>query len=79
MHVYVSVISDMYGSKQGRLDAVPMNDIGPGYAPIDEQRNQRNKPPAGAVPLFPNMSPVCTFDLKVSSDLMLIENNNNLI
>lgn len=48
---------DMYGSKQGRLDAVPMNDIGPGYAPIDEQRNPRNKPPAGAVPLFPNMMP----------------------
>jgi hypothetical protein len=35
-----------------------MNDIGPGYAPIDEQRNPRNKPPAGAVPLFPNMMPV---------------------
>ncbi|XP_045175328.2 splicing regulator ARVCF-like isoform X4 [Mercenaria mercenaria] len=47
----------MYGSQQGRLDAVPMNDIGPGYAPIDEQRNPRNKPPAGAVPLFPNMMP----------------------
>jgi len=49
---------DMYGgSNPGRLDAVPLNDIGPGYAPIDEQRNQRNKPPAGAVPLFPNMAP----------------------
>ena len=53
----------MYGSKQGRLDSVPMNDIGPGYAPIDEQRNVRNKPPAGAVPLFPNMMPV-SYNLK---------------
>lgn len=52
----------MYGSKQGRLDAVPLNDIGPGYAPIDEPTRQpRNKIPAGAVPLFPNMMPVSCY------------------
>ena len=56
----------MYGSKQGRLDEVPMNDIGPGYAPIDEQRNHRNKPPVGGVALFPNLPPVSIEDLERS-------------
>ena len=50
------MISDQYihGSR-GRVDEVPMHDIGPGYAPID-QRNQRNKPPTGGVPIFPHVS-----------------------
>lgn len=35
-----------------------MTDLGPGYAPIEEQHNRRNKPPIGGVPLFPNLQPV---------------------
>lgn len=42
----------IHGSR-GRVDEVPMHDIGPGYAPID-QRNQRNKPPTGGIPIFPH-------------------------
>lgn len=48
---------DRYGSRQGRMNEISMTDLGPGYAPIDEQRNHRNKPPAGGVALFPNMQP----------------------
>lgn len=36
------------------MDDIPLSDLGPGYAPIDDQHNRRNKPPVGGVPLFPN-------------------------
>lgn len=36
-----------------------MQDMGPGYAPIDDDRPRRTKPPVGGVPLFPNLQPVC--------------------
>ena len=49
-------ITDQYthGSRN-RVDEIPMHDIAPGYAPID-QRNQRNKPPPGGVAIFPHVS-----------------------
>ncbi|KAH9491479.1 Catenin delta-2 [Bulinus truncatus] len=39
------------------LQDMPPNDISPGYAPLDEPRPHRNKPPVGGVPLFPNLAP----------------------
>ena len=50
------LFSDHYthGSRS-RVDDIPMHDIAPGYAPID-QRNQRNKPPVGGVAIFPHVS-----------------------
>lgn len=48
-----------HGSRQRGMDEIPMTDLGPGpgYAPIEEQHNRRNKPPVGGVPLFPNLQP----------------------
>lgn len=37
-------------------DSIPLNDMGPGYAPLDEPRP--HKKPVGGVPLFPNLPPV---------------------
>ncbi|GFO33524.1 catenin delta-2-like protein [Plakobranchus ocellatus] len=36
---------------------IPLNDMSSGYAPLDEPRPHRTKPPVGGVPLFPNLSP----------------------
>ena len=42
-----------------RQEDVMMNDLAPGYAPLDEPRpHHNNKPPIGGVPLFPNLPPV---------------------
>ncbi|CAL1535445.1 unnamed protein product [Lymnaea stagnalis] len=40
-----------------QLQDMPLNDISPGYAPLDEPRPHRSKPPVGGVPLFPNLLP----------------------
>ncbi|XP_055898976.1 splicing regulator ARVCF-like isoform X3 [Biomphalaria glabrata] len=39
------------------LQDMTPNDISPGYAPLDEPRPHRTKPPVGGVPLFPNLTP----------------------
>ena len=52
------------GSRQKGIDEIPMTDLGPGYAPIEEQHNKRNKPPIGGVPLFPNLQPVSSQDIQ---------------
>ncbi|KAL8618746.1 hypothetical protein ACOMHN_015156 [Nucella lapillus] len=36
-------------------ESIPINDMGPGYAPLDEPRP--HKKPVGGVPLFPNLPP----------------------
>ncbi|XP_076450470.1 uncharacterized protein LOC143286689 isoform X3 [Babylonia areolata] len=36
-------------------ESIPINDLGPGYAPLDEPRP--HKKPVGGVPLFPNLPP----------------------
>ncbi|CAC5362734.1 CTNND2 [Mytilus coruscus] len=50
------------GSRQRGMDEIPMTDLGPSYAPIEEQHNRRNKPPVGGVPLFPNLQPASPQD-----------------
>ncbi|XP_048241638.1 armadillo repeat protein deleted in velo-cardio-facial syndrome homolog isoform X7 [Haliotis rufescens] len=44
-------------SHDSRQDDIPMTDLGPGYAPLEEPQPppHRNKPPVGGVALFPNM------------------------
>ncbi|XP_025087808.1 armadillo repeat protein deleted in velo-cardio-facial syndrome homolog isoform X2 [Pomacea canaliculata] len=37
------------------VESVPLSDMGPGYAPLDEPRP--HKKPVGGVPLFPNLPP----------------------
>ncbi|GFR67311.1 armadillo repeat protein deleted in velo-cardio-facial syndrome-like protein [Elysia marginata] len=38
-------------------EEVPLHDMSSGYAPLDEPRPHRTKPPVGGVPLFPSLSP----------------------
>lgn len=40
-----------------------MQDLGPGYAPIEDQRPPQIKPPVGGVPLFPNLTPVSIWNI----------------
>ncbi|KAL5007230.1 hypothetical protein ScPMuIL_016036 [Solemya velum] len=55
---HLSPEQDPYGyAGDRRGDDLQMQDLGPGYAPIEEQRPPRTKPPVGGVPLFPNLPP----------------------
>ncbi|XP_070200650.1 splicing regulator ARVCF-like isoform X2 [Littorina saxatilis] len=65
--------SDRGNYSRDRLppDSVPMNDLGPGYAPLDEPRP--HKKPVGGVPLFPNLPPGASAqDLSSQQDLTVV-------
>ncbi|XP_071099764.1 splicing regulator ARVCF-like isoform X3 [Haliotis cracherodii] len=48
---------DRHNYSHDSRDDIPMTDLGPGYAPLEEPQPppHRNKPPVGGVALFPNM------------------------